>query len=453
MIPFMLWESASKENVLPLTSVCNLRCVFCSNRQNPSGVRAYAVPHLPLSLVKNLISCLDPGRKIIIGEAATRVNEGEPFTHPQVWQALDAVRERYPHTPLQITTNGILLDRVAVKRLAALQPLEINLSLNSATPEGRRLLMGDRNPERALDAVRLLGAAGVTCHGSLVAMPHLVGWPDLAATCSFLQDHGAATVRIFLPGFTKLAVSGMRFDPLDMYRKLSLFVRRQQERMQIPLLLEPFLAGAGEQLRAEIAGVLDGSPAKQAGLKRGDVIGSVNGREARCRVEAFRTVERLGRSILDLTRSGPPGDRTEPALIVKERHQVSGLVMNYDLDWEMVDRVAEVIRRQRTRRVLVLTSVWGLPWLQLARPEWEMACDDLHLEAVPNRFFGGSIAAAGLLTTLDFAAAIKNIRQGNWQNYDLLLLPGIAFDSRGRDLLGRSYTHLGALTKAAVRVV
>ena len=118
--------------------------------------------------------------------------------------------------------------------------------------------MGDCNPGRALDAARLLADAGVTCHGSLVAMPHLVGWGDLAATCRFLQEQGAATVRIFLPGFTKLAASWLRFDPLDMYRKLSLFVRRQQDRMYTPLLLEPFLAGAGERLQAEVAGVLAG---------------------------------------------------------------------------------------------------------------------------------------------------------------------------------------------------
>ena len=116
-----------------------------------------------------------------------------------------------------------------------------------------------------------------------------------------------------------------------------------------------------------------------------------------------------------------------------------------------------MIRRHRAGRVLVLTSAWGLPWLQSALPEWERVCGDVHLEAVPNRFFGGSIAAAGLLTTLDFAAAVKNIRDrapfGRGQDYDLLLLPGIAFDSRGRDLLGRSYTRLGALTKAAVGIV
>jgi hypothetical protein len=453
MVPLMLWESASKENVLPLTSACNLRCAFCSNRQNPRGVRAYAVPHLPLPLVKSLIPCLDPGRKIIIGEAATRINEGEPFTHPQVWPALEAVRERYPQAMLQITTNGTFLDREAVKRLAALQPLEVNLSLNSATLEGRRLLMNDCNPGRALDAVRLLGKAGVTCHGSLVAMPHLVGWPDLETTCCFLQDHGAATVRVFLPGFTKLAAAGLRFDSPAMYRKLSLFVRRQQERMRIPLLLEPFLAEAGEQLQAEVAGVLAGSPAERAGLRRGDVIGAVRGRQVHCRVEAFRLVERFGRPALKVEGPGLSGGRAGQVLIAKKQHRASGLVMNCDLDWEMVDRVAGVIRRRRAERVLILTSAWGLPWLQLALPMWEKAFGDVHLEAVPNRFFGGSIAAAGLLTTLDLAAAIKNIRSRAGQDYDLLLLPGIAFDSRGRDLLGRSYKHLGVLTRAEIGIV
>ena len=142
----------------------------------------------------------------------------------------------------------------------------------------------------------------------------------------------------------------------------------------------------------------------------------------------------------------------------KKRGGASGLVLNYDLDWNLVAKAAQVIRHHRARRVLVLTSVWGLPWLRLALPELERACrGGVRLEVLPNRFFGGSITAAGLLTTLDFAAAIKNTRDrvpfGRGQDHDLLLLPGVAFDSRGRDLLGRPYSHLQALTKAAVRIV
>lgn len=453
MHPFILWETASKENVLPLTSTCNLRCVFCSNPQNPGGVQVYSVPHLPLPLVKRLIPLFDPRRKIIIGEAATRINEGEPFTHPNIWQVLEAVRECYPQAPLQITTNGTFLNRAAIKRLARMGPLSVNLSLNSATPEGRLLLMGDRNPERALDAARFLGAAGIAYHGSLVAMSHLVGWEDLGATCRFLQEQGAATVRVFLPGFTKLAASYLRFDPLIMHRRLNMFVREQQERMRIPLLLEPSLFGAGEHLQAEIAGVMNGSPAAQAGLQRGDVIAAVHGKQVRCRVDAFRMVERFARPVLDMAKPGLPNDRTEPSSIIKQRRSAPGLVMNYDLDWSLVGKAAQAIRQHRARRVLVLTSAWGFPWLQLALPEWERTGAEVHLAAVPSRFFGGSIAAAGLLTTFDFATALRTIRNRNNQDFDLVLLPGVAFDVRGRDLLGRTYTHLKHLTRGVVRIV
>ncbi|MGD0152496.1 MAG: DUF512 domain-containing protein [Thermacetogeniaceae bacterium] len=449
MYPYILWSAASRENVLPLTSTCNLRCVFCSNHQNPKGVQAYTVPHLALPLVSRLIACLDPGRKIIIGEAATRITEGEPFTHPLIWQVLEAVRQCHPGTPLQITTNGTLLNRTAVNRLAKLEPLSVNLSLNSATPEGRYLLMGDRKPGRALEAARLLGEAGIEYHGSLVAMPHLVGWHDLADTCSFLQDQGAATIRIFLPGFTKLAAPWLRFRPEETYRQLRLWVHRQQESLRIPLLLEPPPLSAGECLKAEIAGVIAGSPAARAGLQRGDTIAAVYGRPVRCRTEAFRLAERFAHPVLDIVRPGLLA-ANESLTVFKRRSDRSGLVMHHDLDWNLVENAARVIRRYQARRVLVLTSVWGFPWLHMVLPEWRRACGEVHLAAVPNRFFGGSIAAAGLLTTLDFASAITVIRRQSEQDYDLLLLPGIAFDSRGRDLLGRSYRHLQAMTKGDI---
>ena len=280
------------------------------------------------------------------------------------------------------------------------------------------------------------------------------GWGDLAATCRFLQEQGAATVRVFLPGFTKLAASWLRFDPLDMYRKLSLFVRRQQDRMYTPLLLEPFLAGAGERLQAEVAGVLAGSPAERAGLQRGDVIGAVRGRQVRCRVEAFRTVERFGRTVLDVARTRPPGDRTAPGCIVKKRGEASGLVMNYDLDWETVDRVAEAIRRQPGK-------AGAGPDLRLG-PSLAAVGPARVGEGLRRRAPGGR--SQSLLRRLDSCCrTADNIRlrsrrqkhqePGGMQDYDLLLLPGVAFDSRGRDLLGRPYTHLGALTKADVRIV
>jgi len=434
-------------NILPLTSTCNLRCIFCSNAQNPKGVETFFLPPLPFPLVQQLIALLDPRRKIIIGEAASRFTEGEPLTHPEFWIILECIRRIYPKTIIQITTNGRLLNRTAIKKLSDMRPLEINLSLNSATPAGRWLLMGDRRASRVLEAADLLAEAGITYHGSIVAMPHLAGWQDLKLSCGFLQEHGAATVRIFLPGFTKLALPELRFDPGAMYRKLRQFREEQEAVSNTPLILEPFLGEHWRDLRARIAGVIPGSPAESAGIRRGDIIKSVNGKPVKSRVDAFKRVYKSVHPCLELE------GREFPVSFWKEKNDGAGIVMNYDLDWELVKKARRVIRDHQARNVLVLTSIWGLPWLRSVLPEWEGGGVRVHLAAVPNGFFGGTIASAGLLTTLDFRKTLREIIEKRGDIFDLVLLPGRAFDFEGRDLLGRHYSRLQGLTGGRVRIV
>ncbi|HHW41845.1 MAG TPA: DUF512 domain-containing protein [Syntrophomonadaceae bacterium] len=447
MLSVILRKTVREKNILPLTSTCNLRCIFCSNSQNPPGVEAFSLPPLPFPLVRQLIALLDPRRKIIIGEAASRFTEGEPLTHPDFWTVLSIIRRIYPETTIQITTNGSLLNRTAIKRLSDMQPLEINLSLNSATPRGRWLLMGDRRVNRVLEAADLMAEAGITYHGSIVAMPHLTGWQDLKLSCSFLQEHGAATVRIFLPGFTRLALPELRFDAEAMYHKLRQFLEEQAEVSNIPLLLEPFLWEDRQSLQVRVAGVIPGSPAERAGIRRGDVIKSVNGKPVKSRVDAFKRLYKPVHPCLELE------GREFPVSFWKEKHDGAGIVMNYDLEWELVEKAGRVIREHRARNVLVLTSIWGLPWLQPVLPEWEGGGARVHLAAVPNRFFGGSIASAGLLTTLDFRSTLRQIIEKRGDVFDLVLLPGRAFDSGGRDLLGRHYSRLRGLTGGRVEIV
>ena len=43
----ILLEAVSRDNILPLTSSCNLHCLFCSNRQNPPGVQTFSFAPLP----------------------------------------------------------------------------------------------------------------------------------------------------------------------------------------------------------------------------------------------------------------------------------------------------------------------------------------------------------------------------------------------------------------------
>jgi len=92
-----LYHTVQVYNILPLTSVCNVRCLFCSHHQNPTAVRAVGVPPLPLHIVEDLLDFLDGKRKIVIGESASLIMEGEPFTHPHFFTCLDLIRKSFPH--------------------------------------------------------------------------------------------------------------------------------------------------------------------------------------------------------------------------------------------------------------------------------------------------------------------------------------------------------------------
>ena len=75
-------HSISQFNVLPVTSKCNFSCLFCSHKQNPPDIKVFSVPDLSLSGLIDIIDFLDKDRKIVIGESATNIIEGEPFCNP-----------------------------------------------------------------------------------------------------------------------------------------------------------------------------------------------------------------------------------------------------------------------------------------------------------------------------------------------------------------------------------
>ena len=106
----LLYQTVQNDNILPVTTVCNVRCAFCSHHQNPPEVKAIAIPHLDPELVDDLLDYLDGSRKIIIGESTSLIMEGEPFTHPRFFEILEAIRRKFPQTLIQITTNGTMLN-------------------------------------------------------------------------------------------------------------------------------------------------------------------------------------------------------------------------------------------------------------------------------------------------------------------------------------------------------
>lgn len=437
LYPYLL-DAVSRDNVLPVTSRCNLHCVFCSHRQNPDKIITFAIPPLPVHAALDAAQFLDPGRKIILGESATRINEGEPFAHPEIRDILRGLRGMFPRTPISVTTNGTLLTPALAAELNALRPLEVTVSLNSVTPAGRRLLLGDTQPGAAPDAVRQLARLNIPFHGSLVAMPHLTGWQDMEETVRFLSDNGALTVRVFLPGYTKHAPDRLRF-PLTLWDEAIAWSKAKSADLSLPVIPEPGLPAV---LQPDVYGIIRETPAARAGILPGDLILAVSGKPVHTRTEAFQACRREADPSVCLLR-----DKHElTAVLSKQKEETPGLVFLYDFDMCRAEEAAAAIRRHRANSPLALASEFACPVVGKALA---LTGADCPVIPVPSKLFGGSIKAAGLLTAADFLAAGR----GADRPYDLLLVPREAFDHKGQDLTGTDTDWLRQQTGVPVAAV
>jgi NifB/MoaA-like Fe-S oxidoreductase len=91
-------------------------------------------------------------------------------------------------------------------------------------------------------------------------------------------------------------------------------------------------------------------------------------------------------------------------------------------------------RSERPERpITIVTGEYGAAVL---RPLLAELRDDLHVVAVPNRFFGGNIAVTGLLTGADVAAALAGVPEDH-----RVLLPDVVL-SKGRFLDGMTAAAL-----------
>ncbi len=426
MLEAWTWlQEAARQNILALTSVCNVHCRFCSHYQNPPEVQTVEIPPLSWELIEKLLAEIYPERPLVIGESITRIREGECLTHPQIKTVLSRIRTACPHTEIWLTTNGSLLDEEMADFLAELGQVRITLSLNTASAENRRLLMRDRWAEQAVKAPIWLQKYQIPFQGSIVAMPQLLGWEDLEQTLAYLAEFGAENIRIFRPGYTdygRLALG----EGLELQEKLAFKVAFWQKKY--PVTLEP---PDLQDLQARIAGVIRHSPAEKAGLQSGDLITAIGGQKPFSRVDAFEALQQSGSVQLQIVRNG----QEQVIFLNKLPFTASGLIMDYDLNPGLLAKIKKELKPWRNRKILWLCSTAGEKVLRAGMQE-KLRDYNLTLQAVPNSFFGGSISCAGLLTVRDLGQALREAQT------EAVLLPAAAFDRQQQDLTGQSWAIL-----------
>ena len=423
-----LLYQAQKDGILPITSECDMGCVFCSNHFNPPGCEVRTIGRRSLEEIKESLPWLQaaPG-PVVIGESVTRINEGEPLTHPDFGPILRLVREVYPQRSIHVTTSGALLTPDLTSLLSSLG-VELMVSLN--TVGKRREVMGDTDPERTLENVRALGGK-VRFDGSIVALPFVTGWDDLTETGKFLRGAGASTIRLLLPGFSSRHPLYKKM-PKDTWREVKDFSADLARDLDIPVLFEP--PGLKDTLPV-VEYVQRESPAAKAGILPGDLIDQVAGKETFSRKDAFLSCRMKENPSVTIDRNG-----VQIGVVLKKGwNQSPGFVMYEDLDrqaylnWERSSQV------RKGREVLVLTSALAKPVIEHMLSQRELQA---KVVAVRSRFFGGNIQACGLLTVSDFWSAYENAVGEGYSPVEVTL-PRIAFDPWGRDLEGVHYRAFG----------
>lgn len=244
---FQEWlASGQPQEQIPISAVCNARCLFCSNRMNPFPIKQNVFRDIEdVKLQLSLGSAGYAGEIHMSDSLPGRISEGEAFLHPQFFEILALVREKYLTNLLHFTTNASLLDEPLVRKLAQFRPVEINISLHSTQPElWARIFQRTEKPAQiALASLRLLKKYHIDFTGTIVPLPRICGWDDLEKTFGFLVDNGAKSILLWWPGFSKKTPERLKKEIECPWEEFQDFVKRMQKKFpKVPIVPQPNLS-------------------------------------------------------------------------------------------------------------------------------------------------------------------------------------------------------------------
>jgi uncharacterized Fe-S cluster-containing radical SAM superfamily protein len=226
---------------LPISAVCNSRCIFCSNHLNPFPIKKGVFRDL--DDIKTQLSVMMRHNEVIrmSDSLPGRISEGEAFLHPKLFEILELVRRKYPANLLNFTSNGSMLTESFVQALEQYQPIEITISMHSTQPDLWAKIYGksQRMAQTAINSLALLKKHDITILGAIVPLPRLCGWDDIEHTVKTFVDHGAASVILWWPGYTLETPPEVVKEIECSIEEFIDFGTRMQSKYNIPVLHHP----------------------------------------------------------------------------------------------------------------------------------------------------------------------------------------------------------------------
>lgn len=131
-----------------ITYDCNLHCIHCLSSAGNQRDK-----ELSLKEAKGFLDELAEMQVFYIN-----IGGGEPLLHPNFFEIVEYATQK--EIGVNFSTNGTLIDRSIARHIAELDYVDVQVSLDGATPEVNDQIRGAGSFHQVLDSIRLLKEAG-----------------------------------------------------------------------------------------------------------------------------------------------------------------------------------------------------------------------------------------------------------------------------------------------------
>lgn len=140
--------------IFELTPMCNFSCKMCYVRKN----KAQVAEEGGLRKKEEWLGWAEEAKKQ--GMLYLLITGGEPFFYPEFWELYSELTKM--GFIISINSNGSLIDEMTAKKLAAMPPRKINITLYGASDESYEKLCGIKNGfTRVMNAAACLKENGI----------------------------------------------------------------------------------------------------------------------------------------------------------------------------------------------------------------------------------------------------------------------------------------------------
>lgn len=215
--------SVGFNNQLQISSTCNADCIFCSNKQNPFKVKRCGFR--PLEEIESVLWSMPDilYDSVVLGESLPgRISEGEALLHPNIFEILKMIRNKYKDQIIDISTNGTLLTDDFIKKLSEFLPMDLVISIPSINKEfwTESFNLDENKYSIVMNSIGKLYEYGFSIIPALVPMPSWVGYKDLEETVKFFSDKNLRKILVYAPGYTKFTeksvLDKLQYDKLEL---------------------------------------------------------------------------------------------------------------------------------------------------------------------------------------------------------------------------------------------